>query len=96
RNLAVLACEIERGIPAHRVLAGVWEKRRAIVQKALERHERAEWRRLLCLSAHSERVIKGQAAGRPWDELLNLSVKLAGLKPPGSGHSNSRERHHRA
>jgi hypothetical protein len=25
-----------------------------------------------------ERVIKGQAAGRPWDELLQLSFKIAG------------------
>ncbi|MGA9854106.1 MAG: DNA polymerase III subunit delta [Gammaproteobacteria bacterium] len=82
RSLAGMAWDIRSGLPLQRALASVWEKRRALVQKALDRHHYKDWHELLALASHTDRVLKGQAAGRPWDELLNLSVKLAGHKQP--------------
>lgn len=37
------------------------------------------WERLLSRAAHVDRVIKGAAPGRPWDELLQLSFELTVL-----------------
>jgi DNA polymerase III subunit delta len=82
RSLALMAWDIRGGLSLQRVLASVWDKRRTLVQKALGRHQHQDWQMLLALAAHAERVLKGQAAGRPWDELLNLSVSLAGHKQP--------------
>jgi len=77
RSLTGVAWDIRCGLPLQRALASVWEKRRALVQRALGRHQHHDWHKLLALAAHTDRVLKGQAAGRPWDELLNLSVSLA-------------------
>lgn len=82
RSLASLAWDIRGGLPPQRALASVWEKRRSLAQKALGRHPSQAWQQLLASAARADRVLKGQAAGRPWDELLNLCVSLAGLKPP--------------
>lgn len=82
RSLTGVAWDIRGGLPLQRALASVWEKRRTLVQKALGRHHHQDWQKLLALAAHTDRVLKGQAAGRPWDELLNLSVCLAGHKQP--------------
>ncbi|HVA55860.1 MAG TPA: DNA polymerase III subunit delta [Gammaproteobacteria bacterium] len=82
RSLTGVAWDIRGGLPLQRALASVWEKRRALVQKALGRHHHQDWHKLLALAAHTDRVLKGQAAGRPWDELLNLSVSLADHQRP--------------
>jgi DNA polymerase III subunit delta len=82
RKLAILAWNIRGGLPLQRALAGVWEKRRPLIQKALGRHQHQDWQRLLVLAARVDRVIKGRSTGRSWDELLNLSVSLAGIKLP--------------
>lgn len=82
RSLTGVAWDIRGGLPQQRALASVWEKRRTLVQIALGRHQHQDWHKLLALAAHTDRVLKGQAAGRPWDELLNLSVSLAGSQQP--------------
>lgn len=82
RSLAVMAWKIRGGLPLQQALANVWDKRRASVQKALGRHQLQDWQYLLVMAARTDRVLKGRAAGQPWDELLNLSMSLAGLKRP--------------
>ncbi|MGA9853561.1 MAG: DNA polymerase III subunit delta [Gammaproteobacteria bacterium] len=82
RSLAGMAWEIQSGVSMPRVLAGVWDKRRPVVEKALSRHKLRDWRELLSGLARADRVLKGQAPGRPWDVLLNLSERLAGLRLP--------------
>lgn len=37
------------------------------------------WERLLSRAARTDRIIKGAEAGRPWDELLQLSIELTAL-----------------
>lgn len=82
RKLASMAWEIHGGVPRARVLASVWEKRRAGVEKALTRHALRDWQALCAALVHADLVIKGRAAGRAWDELLNLSERLAGVRLP--------------
>ena len=55
----------------------VWKNRKGLMQKALDRHDRAPLRRLLERAAAADAVMKGCAAGRPWDNLENLVLLLA-------------------
>ena len=82
RDLANKAWQIEAGTPAAQVLAGGWPQRRPLLQQALRRGHARDWQRLLQRAARVDRVIKGQAPGRIWDELLNLSEGLAGVRLP--------------
>lgn len=82
RSLAAMAWAIWAGQPQSKVLASVWQKRRPLVAKALARADSRQWRRLLQQAARCELVVKGQLAGRPWDELLILTAGLAGRLPP--------------
>lgn len=78
KELASLALEIEAGAPPQRALAGIWERRRPLVQAALKRRKAAGWQRILKRAQRADRVLKGRAWGRPWDELLELSTQMAG------------------
>lgn len=82
RDLANKAWQIETSTPAAQVLSSGWPQRRPLIQQALKRGRARDWQRLLQRAARVDRVIKGQAAGRVWDELLNLSESLAGLRLP--------------
>ncbi len=57
---------------------GVFGPRRAPIQQAARRGSGARWQSLLARSARVDRAIKGAAPGRPWDELLQLSLAIAG------------------
>ena len=78
KELASLAIEIESGQPPQRVLAGIWERRRPLVQGALKRRKAQGWQRLLRRAQTADLVMKGRAPGRAWDELLQLTTALAG------------------
>lgn len=80
KELASLAIEIEAGGSPQRVLAGIWERRRPLVQTALRRRKAAGWQRLLRRAQTADLVMKGRAPGRAWDELLQLSTAMAGIK----------------
>ncbi|RRQ21259.1 DNA polymerase III subunit delta [Thiohalobacter thiocyanaticus] len=56
----------------------VWKNRQPVVAQALQRHRLPAWYGFLRRSARIDRIIKGQAAGNPWDELVQLSLDLAG------------------
>ncbi len=78
KELASLSIEIEAGAPPQRALAGIWERRRPLVQSALKRRRALGWQRLLKRGLHADRVMKGRAQGSPWDELLQLTTSMAG------------------
>lgn len=61
----------------------VWEKRQPLIERALKRHSPAQCWALLRLCARVDRVTKGRAAGNVWDELLQLSVMMAGVRIEG-------------
>ncbi|HWP94640.1 MAG TPA: DNA polymerase III subunit delta [Gammaproteobacteria bacterium] len=79
RALAGFARQKAQGVPMTRVLASVWERRRAATGRALERLPARAWGRLLQRAARADRVIKGMAPGEPWEELLDLTAGIAGL-----------------
>jgi DNA polymerase III subunit delta len=80
RSLAAMAWETARGDAPASVLARhrVWSSRQAVVGKALTRHKLAAWQAMLGDCAHLDRVVKGQTPGNPWDELVQLCLRLAG------------------
>lgn len=80
KDMASYSIEIESGQSPQRVLAGVWERRRPLVQAALRRRKARGWQRLLRRAQTADMVLKGRAPGRAWDELLQLSTAMAGMK----------------
>jgi DNA polymerase-3 subunit delta len=59
----------------------VWEKRKPLIGRVLQRVPARRWREWLRRCAYIDRVIKGRATGSGWGELLQLSLELAGLEP---------------
>ncbi|HKQ29947.1 MAG TPA: DNA polymerase III subunit delta [Burkholderiales bacterium] len=84
RILARLAGEIAAGgkleqvLDAHRDL--VWAKRRVFVTQALKRGNVKTWRALLQQAARVDRVVKGRAAGEPWQALESLALAMGGIR----------------
>lgn len=58
--------------------ARVWQRRKVLIKKALLRHGPKRWQAFLVTAAHTDRVLKGQAPGNVWDELLQLALAIAG------------------
>jgi len=56
----------------------VWEKRKPLVRKALQRVEPVQMRDWVMRCGQLDRLVKGLGAGRIWDELLELALALAG------------------
>ena len=83
RGLTALASRVEGGEQADAALRaqGVRDRRRPLLRRALRRRA-GEWRRLLGECARADRVLKGAAAGKPWDELIQLVLDMAGAPAP--------------
>ena len=64
---------------------GVRERRKPLLRAALKRLGVGECRRLLGDCARLDRLIKGSATGgTPWEEMLDLVVRLAGVRLPAT------------
>ena len=86
RQLANLAFQHEQGLPLERAFAQckppVWDKRRPLLSRALQRHSARRWGQLLRDAQQIDAQIKGQAAGDPWAGLASLTLHIAGLRLP--------------
>ncbi len=84
RQLANIAQQYSQGIPLDRAFSQarppVWDKRKPLVGKALQRHDAAGWQRLLADAQHIDEQIKGQAEGDPWIGLSTLCLQLSGRR----------------
>ncbi len=80
RSLAGMAYESEHGARLEQIYTKykIWEKRKPIVQRALQRHNTRVWHGLLQRAARTDRIVKGLASGDAWDELSALSLAMAG------------------
>lgn len=80
RSLAGMAWETARGAAPGSVMARhrVWSSRQAVIGTALTRHKLDAWLAMVGDCARLDRVVKGQAPGNPWDELVQLCLRLAG------------------
>lgn len=87
RQLAQMSQAVSAGEAMEAVLNRyrVWERRKALYRTALKRHDAARWVSLLRRCAQVDRVIKGQAAGHPWSELVQLAMSLASA-PASKSH----------
>ncbi|WAD25730.1 DNA polymerase III subunit delta [Pseudomonadaceae bacterium T75] len=84
RLLANIAQQYAQGVPLERAFnqarPPVWDKRRPLVSKALQRHDVAGWQRLLMAAQLIDEQIKGQAEGDPWIGLSNICLQLSGRR----------------
>ena len=82
RSLASMAAELKKSVAITQVLAAarVWDKRKAAVTAALQRISHNKTQSLLRRCGQLDRVIKGRAPGSSWDELLQLTLQIAGVR----------------
>ena len=84
RSLATIAQQYGQGMPLEKAFSSarppVWDKRRPLVSKALQRLSAARWAALLQDAQHIDAQIKGQAAGDPWSGLSMLTLQLCGQR----------------
>ena len=81
RQLAAMTAVLASGQPVQAVLTRyrIWPaERKSMVAAALQRLSVTQCNTLLRHCARVDRVSKGQAAGNAWDELLQLTLNLAG------------------
>jgi len=82
RALAIIAAGQAAGTALETLLQQqrVWDKRKPLYQAALKRHNLRRWRALLRRAARLDRICKGAEPGNPWDELLQFSLLMAGVR----------------
>lgn len=84
RQLANISYQFSQGVPLDKAFASarppVWDKRRPLVSKALQRHSPARWNALLMDAQQIDAQVKGQAAGDPWASLSRLVLQMAGQR----------------
>ncbi|MNP22449.1 DNA polymerase III subunit delta [compost metagenome] len=84
RQLAGLAQQFSQGVPLDKAFSQarppIWDKRRPLVSKALQRLSAQRWAQLLQDAQRIDAQIKGQAEGSPWIGLARLSLLMAGQR----------------
>ena len=78
RSLADYVGMREAGHNPEPALAHVWAKRKNLLHKASHRHVAAVWQQLLRQCVVLDHTIKGLQQGNAWDDLLQLTLWLAG------------------
>ncbi|WP_016702699.1 DNA polymerase III subunit delta [Pseudomonas chlororaphis] len=86
RSLANMSLQYSQGTPLDKVFSQarppVWDKRKPLMSKALQRYSAPRWAQLLLDAQRIDAQIKGQAAGSPWSSLSRLSLLMAGQRLP--------------
>jgi DNA polymerase III subunit delta len=84
RLLAGIAQQYGQGMPLEKAFSAarppVWDKRRPLLSKALQRHSASGWARLLQDAQQIDAQIKGQAPGDPWSGLSLLILAICGQR----------------
>ena len=85
RNIIGMATAMQAGQSVDEVMAQyrVWDKQKAGIRAGLTRHSLYVWQAVLQRMGEIDRICKGMAAGRAWDELLQLLVGVAGVSLKG-------------
>lgn len=80
RLLGLISADIKAGTNMNAAMAGqrVWDKRKPLIGQALKRCTETGIQQWLKDCRKIDRIIKGQEAGRAWDELLELALQVAG------------------
>ena len=82
RTLAQMAHLIQqgKGFDMAARQSGVWDKRKPLIKNALQRLREPQLQQLLRAANGIDKAIKGMRKAAPWDELLGLTLNLAGVK----------------
>ncbi|WP_263264815.1 DNA polymerase III subunit delta [Pseudomonas sp. RIT-PI-S] len=84
RTLAGVAQQFSQGVPLDKAFSQmkppVWDKRRPLVSKAMQRYTAARWNHLLQDAQTLDAQIKGQAPGSVWVGLSRLVLLMAGQR----------------
>ncbi|KQQ49922.1 DNA polymerase III subunit delta [Pseudomonas sp. Leaf127] len=84
RALATMALQFSQGMPLDKVFSSarppVWDKRKPLMGKALQRLSSKRWNQLLLDAQQIDAQIKGQAPGSPWSSLARLALMMAGQR----------------
>ncbi|MOA17205.1 DNA polymerase III subunit delta [compost metagenome] len=84
RLLANISLQYSQGTPLDKAFSQakppVWDKRKPLVSKALQRYSAQRWAQLLLEAQRIDAQIKGQAAGSPWMSLSRLTLLMAGQR----------------
>ncbi|MDZ5604515.1 DNA polymerase III subunit delta [Pseudomonas sp. RP23018S] len=84
RALAGLAQQFSQGVPLDKAFSQakppIWDKRRPLVSKALQRLSAQRWAQLLQDAQRIDAQIKGQAEGSAWIGLSRLVLLMAGQR----------------
>jgi len=84
RVLANLALQFSQGVPLDKAFSQarppIWDKRKPLMSRALQRHSARRWAQLLMDAQHIDAQIKGQAQGSVWNSLSRLSIQMAGQR----------------
>lgn len=86
RSLTSLAGEVARGTPVARAIGArrdIWDKRKPLVTRGLQRLDLPRWRTLLQLCARADRAIKGQDPADPWLLMQQIVTRMAGAPALG-------------
>jgi len=82
RALAALSLDLESGKKPEQALSGVWERRRPLLLRALQRLGAQRCENLLRQAARVDRRIKGSLrGGDPWEAILDLILGCVGAIP---------------
>lgn len=81
RMLEKMARAISKGQHLEQVFSQyrIWDKRKVVLSAGLNRHGLKRWQAFLLVAGRIERMCKGLATGKPWDELLQLTLRIAGV-----------------
>lgn len=78
RNLIQIIAALQQGRSIDQALQQqqIWSSRKALMQKAIQRHNKQRLENLLSQAKRIDEVIKGITPGNIWDELLNLCLRF--------------------
>jgi DNA polymerase-3 subunit delta len=81
RMLEKMASAVAKGQHLEQVFQQhrIWDKRKVVLNAGLSRHGLKRWQAFLLVAGRIERMCKGLATGKPWDELLQLTLRIAGV-----------------
>lgn len=82
RNLIAMAQSLAQGQTFEQTALQykIWEKRRALIKNVLQRLSIKKLQVLLSQASDIDHIIKGATRGNIWDELLQFSLQLTGIK----------------
>lgn len=86
RRIVDMSIQLQQGKPLEQVFASqkppVWDKNKAVMRNALQRHDSQRWQQCLTQMAEIDQAAKGMIKTCPWRLLEKLCLQVAGVSMP--------------